>query len=83
MQTDRHLLGAFTTPSTTPYPPYVNLSEELDRSVTIHVRGPARPMSTPEGIYPVPGVEAAITLTAREFKELLAQVNEQTNRKPT
>lgn len=83
MQTDAHLLGAFTSPSAGPYPPYVNVSEEFDRSVTIYIRGPARPMSTPEGVYPVPGVEAAITLSAREFKELLAQINEQHNRKPT
>lgn len=82
MQTDRTLLAAFTGAAATPYPPYVNVSEEFDRSVTIHVRGPARPMSTPEGVYPVPGLEVSMTLTAREFQELLAQITAAYGRKP-
>lgn len=83
MQTDQHLLAAHTaTGGTTPYPPYVNASEEFDRSVTLHIRGPARPMSTPEGIFPVPGVEAAINLSPREFDEFLAELTAQRARKP-
>jgi hypothetical protein len=40
-------------------------------------------MSTPEGIFPVPGVEAAINLSPREFDEFLAELAAQRARKPT
>lgn len=79
---DRRLIGAFTAAGAV-YPPYVNISEEFDHTVTIHVRGPARPMTTNEGVYPVPGLEAEINLSREEFKTLFGEMQAAIERKPS
>lgn len=83
--TGRTHLAAFTAcpEAGVGYPPYVNVSEEFDTHVTITVRGPARAVQTHEGTFPIAGAEGVITLTRREFDQLIEELIASLNRKPS
>ena len=84
---DRITLGAQTLPLPFPYPPYVNVSEELDHSVTITVRGPARgparSVTTAQGTFPIEGETGVINMSRKDFERLLEDVNAKLHRKPS
>lgn len=55
------------------YPPYINISEHGEKGelVTVGVRGPAGTVTNHEGTFPTAGAYGEITMTRRDFLELL------------
>ncbi|MDE2105202.1 MAG: hypothetical protein KGL39_48705 [Patescibacteria group bacterium] len=80
---DRITLGAQTLPLPVPYPPYVNVSEELDHTVTITVRGPTRSVTTPQGVFPIEGETGVINMSRKDFELLLEEIAAKLHRKPS
>lgn len=68
-------LAAWTA-ITSPYPPYVNISQAEDGRVAITVRSvPGVSAERPDGTtFPVPGDCAIATMSADEFAKLMTEV---------